>query len=157
MNVLRKLWTDESGTVMSAEMVMLGTVGVLATSAGVGVLSNAVNDEIAEMGMAVRSFDQSVSFTGYSLNQGGSSDAAASTQSSAYIQAHPSVAREHVRQQYQVARISTAAALGARGVILSDDGRVVTESENGVMQVHPAPRIRTLVVDPETQQLKLVD
>ena len=59
MNILRKLLRDETGLVMSAETVMLGTVGVLGVVASVGAMSSAVNDEMGELGMAFRSFDQS--------------------------------------------------------------------------------------------------
>ncbi len=143
---------------MSAEMVMLGTVAVLATSAGVGVLSNAVSDEVAEMAMAVRAFDQSVAVSGYSLTQGGSRGSqAASTSGSSYVQGSPAIAQEHVRQSYQSARLATAGALGARGVVLSDQDLVVEETEDGRMQVRQGPKIRSLVTDPETGQLKLVD
>jgi hypothetical protein len=137
MNVLRKMWTDEAGAIMTAEMVMLGTVAVLATSAGVGVLSNAVSDEVAEMAMAVRAFDQSVAISGYSLTQGGGrgGSQAASTSGSSYVQGSPSIAQEHVRQSYQTARLATAGALGARGVVLSDQGLVVEETDDGRLQV----------------------
>ena len=143
---------------MTAEMVMLGTVAVLATSAEVGVLSNAVSDEVAEMAMAVRAFDQSVAVSGYSLSQGrGSGGQTASTSGSSYVQGSPSIAQEHVRQTYQIARLATAGALGARGVVLSDNGLVVEETEDGRLQVRQGPKIRSLVTDPETGQLKIVD
>jgi hypothetical protein len=159
MNVLRKLWTDEAGVILSAEMVMLGTVAVLATSAGVGVLSNAVSDELAEMAMAVRAFDQSVAVSGYTLTQGGGSRGAqaASTRGSSYVQGSPSIAQEHVRQTYRTVRLATAGALGARGVVLTDQGLVVEETEDGRLQVRQGPKIRSLVTDPETGQLKIVD
>ena len=43
MKILKKLWKDEVGVVMSAETVMLGTMGVLAMTAGVGTMATAVN------------------------------------------------------------------------------------------------------------------
>lgn len=73
MNVFKKLWTDEVGVVMSAETVMLGTMGVLAVTAGVGTMTTAVNGELNEMGMAFRSFDQSFSVPGFRMSLGGGS------------------------------------------------------------------------------------
>jgi hypothetical protein len=73
MNVFKKLWTDEAGVVMSAETVMLGTMGVLAVTAGVGTMTTAVNGELNEMGMAFRSFDQSFSVPGFRSSIGGGS------------------------------------------------------------------------------------
>jgi hypothetical protein len=65
MNLLRNLWTDEAGVVLTAETVMLGTVCVLAMTAGVGAMSSAMNDEMADLSQAFRSFDQSFQVTGY--------------------------------------------------------------------------------------------
>jgi len=75
MNVFKKLWTDEAGVIMSAETVMLGTMGVLAVTAGVGTMTTAVNGELNEMGMAFRSFDQSFSVPGFRTSLGGGSGA----------------------------------------------------------------------------------
>lgn len=71
MNLLKRLWGDEHGMVMSAEMVMLGTVGILAMTAGVGVMSTAVNDELTEMGQAFRSFNQNFEVVGFQSSYSG--------------------------------------------------------------------------------------
>lgn len=63
--LFKKLWADEVGALASLETVMLGTVGVLAMSVGLSRVSEAINAELTEMAMAVRSFDQSFSTTGY--------------------------------------------------------------------------------------------
>ena len=73
MNILKRLIADEAGVVMSAETVMLGTIGVLAMTAGVGTMATAVNGELGEMGMAFRSFDQSFSVPGFQTSLGGRS------------------------------------------------------------------------------------
>jgi hypothetical protein len=65
MKILKKLWSDEHGMVMSAEMVMLGTVGILSLTAGIGAMSTAVNDELTEMGQAFRSFNQDFEVVGF--------------------------------------------------------------------------------------------
>ncbi len=75
MKILKRLWADEVGVVMSAETVMLGTIGVLAMTAGVGTMSTAINSELGEMGKAFRGFDQSFSTPGFQTSFGGSSGA----------------------------------------------------------------------------------
>lgn len=67
MNISRKLWTDETGVILSAETVMLGTIGVLAMTAGVGVMGNAMNEELSDVSQAFRSFDQSFHVSGYQV------------------------------------------------------------------------------------------
>lgn len=71
MTILKRLWNDELGVIMSAETVMLGTVGVLAMTAGVGTMATAVNGELGDMSQAFRSFDQSFSTPGFRTSFGG--------------------------------------------------------------------------------------
>lgn len=66
--LLKKLWADELGATVSLETVMVGTVGVLAVTGGIAALADAVNDELGEMALAVRGFDQSYAVTGYQTN-----------------------------------------------------------------------------------------
>ena len=65
MNLIQALWKDESGLVMSAEVVTLGTVGVLGAIVGLNAVGNAVNDEMKEMAGAIRSLDQSYGYLGH--------------------------------------------------------------------------------------------
>ncbi|WP_010583922.1 hypothetical protein [Schlesneria paludicola] len=64
MSLLRDLWNDESGLIMSAETVTLGTVGVLGAVVGMNAAGTAVNDELKEMSGAIRSLDQSYGYAG---------------------------------------------------------------------------------------------
>ena len=59
MRIFSELWSDEAGVIMSAEAVVLGTVGVVGLTAGLNVASKAVNSELQDLGFAVRSLDQS--------------------------------------------------------------------------------------------------
>ena len=68
MNCFKRLWADEAGVVLSAETVMLGTIGVLGVTAGVGVMTSAMNEELLDMSRAFRSFDQSFQVTGYQVD-----------------------------------------------------------------------------------------
>ncbi len=59
IHLLRQLWADEGGYVLSAEAVTVGTVGVLGATVGVGAMSESVNQELTETAYAIRSLDQS--------------------------------------------------------------------------------------------------
>lgn len=61
MGILRDLWDDEAGVILSAEAVVLGTVGVVGMTAGLSVVSEAVNGELKDFSFAIRSLDQSYS------------------------------------------------------------------------------------------------
>lgn len=64
MNLLKQLWNDEEGVILSAETVLVGTVGVIGLTTGLSVLSNSVNEELKDVGAAVRSLDQSYIISG---------------------------------------------------------------------------------------------
>ncbi len=64
MKMLRALWRDEAGAVLSAEIVMVGTLGVIGASVGLAAVSKSVNDELTELAFAVRSLDQSYCIEG---------------------------------------------------------------------------------------------
>ena len=65
MNLLNNFWRDEAGLVMSAELVMLGTVGILGATVGLSAASTAINDEMVEFSHAIRSLDQSYHIEGH--------------------------------------------------------------------------------------------
>lgn len=65
MQSIKKLWQDESGVVLSAEAVLLGTVGVLGTVVGLNTVSTAVDLELKEFAGAIRSLDQSYGYIGH--------------------------------------------------------------------------------------------
>jgi hypothetical protein len=64
MNLLQELWKDESGLVLSAEAVTIGTVGVLGSIVGLSTVGHAVNAELKEMAAGIRSLDQSYAYAG---------------------------------------------------------------------------------------------
>jgi hypothetical protein len=65
MRIANVLWRDESGLILSAEAVMVGTVGVLGAVVGLNMTTTAVNDELKEFAFAIRSLDQSYGFAGH--------------------------------------------------------------------------------------------
>lgn len=64
MSFWTDFWDDESGMVLSAEAVTVGTVGVLGSIVGLNAAGNAVNSELKEMASAIRSLDQSYGYRG---------------------------------------------------------------------------------------------
>src|SRR5687767_2935224 len=61
MRALKALWADESGLVVSAEAVAVGTLGVVGAAVGAGAVAHSVNAELEETAFALRSLDQSYS------------------------------------------------------------------------------------------------
>lgn len=59
MRIFSELWNDEAGVIMSAEAVVLGTVGVVGLTAGLSVAAKSVNSEFQDLAFAIRSLDQS--------------------------------------------------------------------------------------------------
>lgn len=64
MSIVRAFWSDESGVIVSAELATVATIGVLGLSTGLGVVASATNDELIELGKAIRSLDQSFEVQG---------------------------------------------------------------------------------------------
>lgn len=62
---IQQLWQDECGLVLSAETVMIGTLGVVGAVVGVNAASTAVDQELKEFAGAIRSLDQSYGFVGH--------------------------------------------------------------------------------------------
>lgn len=63
---VRRLYRDEQGAIISAELAMVGTLGVLATAVGLESVSTAVNQELNDYGNAISSLNQSFSVRGLS-------------------------------------------------------------------------------------------
>ena len=53
-----QLWNDERGYVVSSELVLVSTVGVLSMATGLARISDDVNAELKQVGAAVRSIEQ---------------------------------------------------------------------------------------------------
>ena len=64
MHLLKNLLADESGFVLSAEAVLVGTVGVLGATVGLSAISQSLNDELGELALSIRSLDQSFEYQG---------------------------------------------------------------------------------------------
>ena len=64
MRIFRDLWHDEFGVILSAELVILGTVGVVGLTTGLSMVSQSVNGELQDLAFAMRSLDQSYNIPG---------------------------------------------------------------------------------------------
>ena len=72
MKTLSKLWSDEAGFIISAELVLVATVAVLAMVVGLAEVSSAVNQELEDVGSAVGTMQQSFYVNGIeSYGKGG--------------------------------------------------------------------------------------
>ena len=65
LHLAKDLWTDQSGFVVSAELVLISTVGVIGIGTGLVCLRDAVNSELSEVGCAITALDQSYCYTGF--------------------------------------------------------------------------------------------
>ena len=65
MKWLNELWNDEAGSVVSAELVLLGTLGAVGVGVGAAAIGNSADAEFEELTYSLRSLDQSYSATGF--------------------------------------------------------------------------------------------
>jgi Flp pilus assembly pilin Flp len=57
-------WNDENGVIISAEMILVLSIVVIAVVAGLATLRDAIVTELADVGAAIGSQDQSFVYTG---------------------------------------------------------------------------------------------
>ena len=63
MNILNALKNDENGFVVSAELVLVGTILVLGMIVGLTELSYGVNEELEDLGSGIGAINQTYYFT----------------------------------------------------------------------------------------------
>lgn len=62
---VKQFWNDEGGFVLSAELVIILTVAVLAMIVGLSYVQTAVISEFSDIGTAISSLNQSYAYSGY--------------------------------------------------------------------------------------------
>ena len=67
--MLRKLWNDENGFVVSAELVLVATILVIGLIVGMSEIQHAVVGEMNDVADAIGRLTQSYSFTGFSARK----------------------------------------------------------------------------------------
>lgn len=70
-NFLRTFWSEESGFVVSAELMLISTVGIIALVVGLSAVSHAVNNELRDVATAFSSVNQSWGWRGQGYNNTG--------------------------------------------------------------------------------------
>ena len=66
MRMLQKLWKDEAGFIISAELVLVATILVIGMITGLVVLRNQVVQELADLGASLGMISQGYEYTGVS-------------------------------------------------------------------------------------------
>ena len=61
--MLKSLWNDEAGVILSAEIVLVGTILVVGMIVGLVELQCSVVDELNDLGEAIGSLNQSYQYT----------------------------------------------------------------------------------------------
>ena len=69
--LLNNLIKDEAGFIVSAELVMIATLVVLAMAVGLSEVAFNINNELQDVGRAFGSINQSFNLQGQSGNHGG--------------------------------------------------------------------------------------
>jgi len=64
MKLVQRLWNDEAGFIVSAELVLIATVLVIGMLVGLVTIRDQVVQELADVADAFSEIDQSYSFTG---------------------------------------------------------------------------------------------
>ena len=64
MKVLKSLWKDDAGFIVSSELVLIATITVLSLVVGLSEVSNGVNEELEDVGSAVGSINQTLRYSG---------------------------------------------------------------------------------------------
>lgn len=63
--MLKQLWKDEAGFVVSAELVLVATILVIGMIAGLSEVQHAVVQELNDVGEAIGSLNQSYYYSGF--------------------------------------------------------------------------------------------
>lgn len=67
--MLKSLWKDECGAIISTELVLVITIAGIGMIVGLSTLRNAVVAELADVAAAVNNVDQSYSYSGVTGHQ----------------------------------------------------------------------------------------
>lgn len=69
--MFQRLWNDESGVVVSAELALILTIAVLAIIVGLSEVAIAINTELNDISNAFGALDQSYFYTGQTAHDRG--------------------------------------------------------------------------------------
>ena len=74
--MLKKLWNDDAGAILSAELILVTTIVVIGSIVGLASVRDAIVTELADVAQAIANLNQSFQFT----NVSGPSGVAAGSQ-----------------------------------------------------------------------------
>ncbi|TWT64465.1 hypothetical protein [Rubinisphaera italica] len=83
--MFKALMNDESGFIVSAELVLIATILVIGLIVGLSSIQHAVVAELNDVGDAIGSLNQSYCFTGFSKQKSFSGGLAAYTRGSSFV------------------------------------------------------------------------
>lgn len=63
-SICLQLWNDEAGFIVSAELILVATIGVLSMVVGLTEVSSAINQELEDVASAFGSINQSFRYQG---------------------------------------------------------------------------------------------
>jgi len=96
MKLLNELWNDEAGSVVSAELVLLGTLGVVGVGVGAAAVGDSAESEMEELAYSIRSLDQSFRTSGF---QGCGAWTAGSCYTQRPVEESRAELRKHIRRE----------------------------------------------------------
>ncbi|MCA8989669.1 MAG: hypothetical protein KDA78_18625 [Planctomycetaceae bacterium] len=82
--MLKALWNDEAGFIVSAELVLIATILVIGLIVGLSSIQHAVVAELNDVGDAIGSVNQSYWYTGFSKEKSYGRGFAAYTRGSSF-------------------------------------------------------------------------
>jgi len=69
--MLKSLWNDEAGVILSAELVLIGTILVLGMIVGLVELQCSIVAELSDLSSAFGNLNQSYQISGFASSKGG--------------------------------------------------------------------------------------
>lgn len=70
MTLVTRMWKDEAGFIVSAELILVATVAVLAMVVGLSEVSIGINEELEDVGSAFGAVNQSFCYFGATGHKG---------------------------------------------------------------------------------------
>ena len=70
LNLSRAFWNDDSGFIVSVELILVATIGVLSLIVGLTEVTFGINEELEDVGSAIGSINQSFCFNGVCGHKG---------------------------------------------------------------------------------------
>jgi hypothetical protein len=67
--MMRQLWNDEAGFIISAELVLVATLLVIGLVVGLSEIQHSIVGELNDVGEAIGKLNQSYAFTGFSAEK----------------------------------------------------------------------------------------